>query len=905
MNKDSGPVGLLMAAIHDNSGDKAIRLVMEGFFQRHGLHYEVLDPQSYDPSRYSRLVIGGGHLIRDLDVEFCRPFRVPGHHILNAVGVLTDQELDYLRDYEYVSVRSETDRRRLSPFVGGVEVVPCVALATEPTASETVLPSGTIGAHFNPESVAACGDIGPILSRSGLGPFAFIPFTHWLHDEEVMRPLAEAVPGSTLVPYLEADELRWLIGGLDLFVSSSLHACIFAYAANVPFLAFDGGQGKLREFCEDRGLGEWVFGNSEELADKLPLLAEARPDCSQSLGRDLDTLETHFRRLNEILRPHSFVGTESPKVMRMHETIRQRDFAYGHAIADLTPLPGAWEAKVENLEDELDRTAEALTTITDSRSYKALRGLQRAVDRVRASARGRPGESQVPSPEKARADASLRPAVFHTISLYAPRIDGQRINFSWHVEPSSSLYKRESFYLEFPDGYDPARVTERLWWIVFMACLHTHWALLRPCEVRVPVRLQPGEPELWARLVDAAVATLEAHSNGDDFARSVTISDGTRDPEDWPPLTDTKRCATSFSSGKDSLLQAALLSELSARPLLVSTRSPIPGLEDHHITPRRQEVFAEIEKRRDVELVEVGSNLRTSWDKDYVLAAYGITVPALSDTSLYFAALATCGYIAGATHLFMASEVEVQENAEIEGRIVQHPHFMYSAVSQRALSALIAPLGLSYGSLTWPLHSYQVQTLLAQRYPDLRDLQYTCQRVLGDETACNRCVECLKVGLEAVALGYAPSEIGVNLGATLVNMRRWRPDAPLYRDGHPLPETLVKSRLAAERARALQVITREHLREELEREAQLAEGGVRGALGAYETIKKTLAPSLEPAPGYNPHFLELVDPLLRERLAAIYHEHFVSDRGEPAGAIYRRSEALHRRIIEPLSDDYG
>ena len=59
------PVGPLLDTIYDNTGDKTIRIVMEEFFQRSRLLYDVLNPLDIDPSPYSRLVIGGGHLIRD------------------------------------------------------------------------------------------------------------------------------------------------------------------------------------------------------------------------------------------------------------------------------------------------------------------------------------------------------------------------------------------------------------------------------------------------------------------------------------------------------------------------------------------------------------------------------------------------------------------------------------------------------------------------------------------------------------------------------------------------------------------------------------------------------------------------------------------------------------------------
>src|SRR5678816_80962 len=77
--------------------------------------------------------------------------------------------------------------------------------------------------------------------------------------------------------------------------------------------------------------------------------------------------------------------------------------------------------------------------------------------------------------------------------------------------------------------------------------------------------------------------------------------------------------------------------------------------------------------------------------------------------------------------------------------------FMYSAATQRALSRLLEPYGMRYGSLTWPLYSSHVQHLLWSRYPDLSDLQYSCWLVAKDEAMCSRCRQCLRLAVVALA----------------------------------------------------------------------------------------------------------------------------------------------------------
>src|SRR5262249_10033433 len=153
----------------------------------------------------------------------------------------------------------------------------------------------------------------------------------------------------------------------------------------------------------------------------------------------------------------------------------------------------------------------------------------------------------------------------------------------------------------FPPPVDLATVPERLWWDVLLFCLHSHWLLLRPCEIHLPLRLGPGERQFWLQHLRNGWETLEAYRPGPRRrGLGITIRDGTlRIPR--RPVSGSGY-ATSYSSGKDSLLQAALLTELTERPLLVATTSPMPSFHDHK-TERRRQVFAAIQTRRPVRFV--------------------------------------------------------------------------------------------------------------------------------------------------------------------------------------------------------------------------------------------------------------------------------------------------------------
>jgi hypothetical protein len=489
------------------------------------------------------------------------------------------------------------------------------------------------------------------------------------------------------------------------------------------------------------------------------------------------------------------------------------------------------------------------------------------------------------------------------IGIHAPEVRGQTVTFRWTVDPPTPLYQRPAFTLRFPASVDLGRVPEHIWWVVALACLHPHWALLRPCRIELPVAIGASEAETWLRLTDAAVATLESLRGTTHLGREIEIVEGgTR----LVPVrvADGERCATAFSGGKDSLVQAGLLAELTAKPLLVTTTSPLPKMHDH-LTPRRRHVLAEIVRRRDVAHVEVESDFRACWANGYPYdLGYKVTVNELTDTLLYFGTTLATAVALGVSHLFLASETEVQQNGEWAGRVVQHPHFMYSTVTQRVLQALLKSAGVRYGSLTSPLHSYQVQGLLWTRYKDLRDLQYSCWQVGPGQSACSACQQCLRLALCALALGDTPRLMGVDLTRLLWAQRGWHPPCLEDETEAPLPGRLVEISLESQTCRFLQATPLSRVARVLAAEgaARLAHPRAWLALLSYARLRRRAA-GVGPAPGFREGFLPLIDPLLRDRIASIFREHYPAEPHVAYAAMLERSHRLVSWITEPLGGE--
>jgi hypothetical protein len=302
-----------------------------------------------------------------------------------------------------------------------------------------------------------------------------------------------------------------------------------------------------------------------------------------------------------------------------------------------------------------------------------------------------------------------------------------------------------------------------------------------------------------------------------------------------------------------------------------------------------------------VKLVEVATHWRASWENLYAIErGYELGISEMSDTLLFFSAMMICGFALGVPHLFLASETEVQENVEWPGgRVIQHRHFMYSAVTQRSLAALVAPAGMTFTSMTWPLHSGQVLQLLWTRYRDLADLQYSCWNVQPDEWMCSRCDQCFRLGLGILENGGWPAKIGLDVSRLMEVHGEWRPlvagntDLPGPRVSAVLHGQVMASIRAMTTRRLIATTLRNDPRFLLRRSAWTA--------GRRFAALRAAVPALDPPHiGYRPGFVADLDPLVRARVGAIYRATFPEEPVAEYVAVLERSHRLTDWITEPL-----
>lgn len=394
------PVGLLYDSVSNNTGDDAIGLVMQRLLTTWGVPHDVVDPFAVDTSAYSCFVIGGGKLLRPPGDPFYDAFRVRGRHILNTVGVQPNSDPAYLSEYAYVSVRSATDRDMLRKAIPAIQVAvaPCVSLLMEPETTE-VHSDDAIGVHFNAALPLDLDLLVSIIRNVGTGSdILFIPFTHYNNDRLIMQTIAEGIPGTSVAPILRPGPLFHLIGRLRCIISTSLHAALFAYAQNVPCIAFPITP-KIDYFFGDRGLEQWLFRTPEEMADRLHKALDSPPDYSAQLEEDHRVLDGHLSRLRDLLpRGTSSAGerytldkrsegcgqcsglrrqlhAQSMQALRVDAEHRAAQIRLLRRIRDL-------EARIPALERTIEQQKNLIQAIERGKVMRALNALHRWWNRV-------------------------------------------------------------------------------------------------------------------------------------------------------------------------------------------------------------------------------------------------------------------------------------------------------------------------------------------------------------------------------------------------------------------------------------------------------------------------------------------------------------------------------------------
>lgn len=309
-------IGLLWDSVTENTGDRAIGLLLRRAFDRADMPYTIVDPLGgSDLGDVAALVIGGGELLRSPGHSFYDVFRVPGRHILNTVGVVDGAETDYLKDYRLVTVRSQADQGRL----GQGDVSACLTLLygdyLPSQDQDDEIPAGALGLHVTAATLGQAEGWLERLRAPEIGPVVWLSLTPYNADAALMQTLSERVPGSVLAAPSSPDEAYRIIGRLRGLVSASLHGTLFAYSQRIPFFCFNGEE-KLRAFLDERGFQARGYASLDSMLEDLPARLKQEGDFDENLEQDRQvcraTLERVLLHGREALEEHA--AAEGPRL---------------------------------------------------------------------------------------------------------------------------------------------------------------------------------------------------------------------------------------------------------------------------------------------------------------------------------------------------------------------------------------------------------------------------------------------------------------------------------------------------------------------------------------------------------------------------------------------------------------
>ena len=391
-------VGILYDNISGNVGDQAIGISVREMLAEMGVDYEELVPGRFNPGDYRTIIIGGGYLLQPSPNFFYDKFRVPGKHILNCCGIVhSPDDLQYLNDYLYVTVRSKGDRQKLSCLSREVTVVPCTTMLLKDLPHfDLKIQKPSIGVQLW-EGVVAEESFVEYLSNQPFHIY-FLPITHYNRDFAYLARLSQKVKNSTLLPILRPEEIYTVIGNFDYFVCGSLHGAIFAYVHNVPFLLYNS-QDKQRFFMKDRRLDKYLFKSFAALKAKFEELQNSKPDYSTALANDFKVLQEHKLKIKDIvLKQVITVDAEPVTTQQKLQTknklarLQERNFQIHYLQKQVEVLDAqaeelrnslqARDARIANLETNIQERISQMQQIQRSIPMRLASRYQRVVERL-------------------------------------------------------------------------------------------------------------------------------------------------------------------------------------------------------------------------------------------------------------------------------------------------------------------------------------------------------------------------------------------------------------------------------------------------------------------------------------------------------------------------------------------
>lgn len=387
-------IGLLFDSVSKNTGDEAIGIALKQQLESYGdVSAEVINPFEFSESDFDAVIVGGGQLIRQEGDDYYDIFRLKGKHILNTVGLLEPvDKLDYLKDYELVSVRTQREADVIKAYRADVECLPCVTTKLSHKGHEYSIDKlkgeKLVGIHLVPHSLELCPNLVNIINGIKHRK-VFIPFTHYNLDKNFMESLPLDFSNSIVLPELQPEQLHSVIGQMDYTVVSSLHASIFSYTQNIPFATL--GQQKVVDYFTDRGLGNFVYSSDDQLESIVRAIEDQAFNFSERVKKEKLQVKKYLDRFYNIAKKNETANLQNRHTGRAQSrternykdyelqleiarhTIKGRDRLIGQQarrIAQEDHNIKVLQNDKNTLITELIKSIEASETIKQSKTFK-------------------------------------------------------------------------------------------------------------------------------------------------------------------------------------------------------------------------------------------------------------------------------------------------------------------------------------------------------------------------------------------------------------------------------------------------------------------------------------------------------------------------------------------------------
>lgn len=380
MNKDTisaakkpfPKIGILYDSHYNNTGDKSMGIVMADFLNKNNIPFTDVSPFAKNKSTYDLLIIGGGQIIRNPADSYYNNFRIWGRHILNTADVTNAKDLQFLNDYEYVSVRSLVAVNKLGKNKINAICVPdiCIAMQNKNTAAK--IPKDSVGIHFMPgrSDIDIKKHIEFVKNTTKTNTVVLMPFTHYAGDYKYLKKIHAAVPKTMLLGELEPQVLFDTIGELKMLVSMSLHATIFAYSQNINFIvAEEPRYKKVGAFLKDRGLQHRIYTDYLSLNNKTKFyLKNQNANYNKELSVDKVLLKEHFAKILTIIKNIQ----PDPKLHALYSEITAIEDAKNGLVVDLQEAQnklGLASVHTKNLKRHTKNLEQELVDMQNSTSW--------------------------------------------------------------------------------------------------------------------------------------------------------------------------------------------------------------------------------------------------------------------------------------------------------------------------------------------------------------------------------------------------------------------------------------------------------------------------------------------------------------------------------------------------------